>query len=578
MVNPTGRNGYDNGTIPSDEELSAALQQYAKERLPAERRIARLKAEFGYSIGTTKLKDLQRKFGIATVRKPPPLPVASTLVCAKASEDPFRRKGPNTVKNQLAVEGFQIPRSVVRSVMHTEDPTGAAIRHPRAGNHIIRKVLTAKGVWHEISVDGHEKLGPVALEMGGVGFHIYGMREKWSGRVLWLVVVPNSRVSAVVGHIYLDCVGFYGVMARQMTFDGGSETQDMKAAHVALRTQFAPELDADAWPPYVPLKSTHNISIENLWSRWLTYDGWNLQKVLMEGRSNGLFNPADALDTNLFQWLWPHIIQKKLDEFKEFWNCHRVRSQRKKQMPCNSSPNDIFTTPQDYGGENLGIQVQTEFVEGLRAALPISRKEAFQFVDDEFLKFAEHQTQLWTSRESALVRSFSFSFVTFTVALNALTQFLLTGSLSRPLFGHSAILPRTDEDFNVELFHLGTASMDATMVGGLGNEVGGVTSTLGASVGLSRPDVVRGELELNRMGITALSLAYELCGAALRMCERSTRPPRPPPAAPSARRALRAVPGASACPPRALPRVSHLLVMRKGFVKEIVSMKRVEGG
>ncbi|OJT14938.1 hypothetical protein TRAPUB_8508 [Trametes pubescens] len=122
-----------------------------------------------------------------------------------------------------------------------------------------------------------------------------------------------------------------------------------------------------------------------------------------------------------------------------------------------------------------------------------------------------------TTFAARVVESIMLLVVAFTVGLNALTQLLLTGSLSRPLFGHSAILPRADEDFNVALFRLGTASMDATAVAGLGNEVGGVASTPGLSAALARSDVVRGELELDRTGVTALSSAYELHGAARRV-------------------------------------------------------------
>src|ERR1700735_1646403 len=62
-----------------------------------------------------------------------------------------------------------------------------------------------------------------------------------------------------------------------------------------------------------------------------------------------------------------------------------------------------------------------------------------------------------------------------TIALNALTQLLLEGAVTRPLFGHAAtLLPRSDEDFSIVLLRLGAASLEATSVAGLGNEVGGV--------------------------------------------------------------------------------------------------------
>ncbi|PIL34632.1 hypothetical protein GSI_03411 [Ganoderma sinense ZZ0214-1] len=75
MPNPMGVNGYDNGIIPPEDKLVAALQpQYAREQLTLERRIQRLGADFGYHIKKGKLKQLNRCYNIPTSRKPPPLP------------------------------------------------------------------------------------------------------------------------------------------------------------------------------------------------------------------------------------------------------------------------------------------------------------------------------------------------------------------------------------------------------------------------------------------------------------------------------------------------------------------------
>jgi hypothetical protein len=46
--------------------------------------------------------------------------------------------------------------------------------------------------------------------MGPVGIAIYGSRDKASTIVPCLVAVPDARHSAVVGHIYLDCVEEFG--------------------------------------------------------------------------------------------------------------------------------------------------------------------------------------------------------------------------------------------------------------------------------------------------------------------------------------------------------------------------------
>ncbi|KAJ7926506.1 hypothetical protein B0H13DRAFT_1537953, partial [Mycena leptocephala] len=56
-----------------------------------------------------------------------------------------------------------------------------------------RSALDAIGIFQEIHVDGHEKLGEKALRMGlDIGIDIYGMRDH-VGKIIWFVVVPNSR-------------------------------------------------------------------------------------------------------------------------------------------------------------------------------------------------------------------------------------------------------------------------------------------------------------------------------------------------------------------------------------------------
>lgn len=75
-----------------------------------------------------------------------------------------------------------------------------------------------------------------------------------------------------------------------------------------------------------------------------------------------------------------------------------------------------------------------------------------------------------------VVESFLIIVTATTCALNALTQLLSNGAITKPLFGHTAtLMPKWDEDFSVVLFRLGTASLEATSVAGYGNEVGGVT-------------------------------------------------------------------------------------------------------
>jgi hypothetical protein len=93
---------------------------------------------------------------------------------------------------------FKHPRKAVISHMRVEEPDGFRLCEPTM-KKIKRGVLTSLGPHHEWSGDGHDKL--VKL-----GFPIWGIRDKWSGKWLGLWVVPNNRYKEAVAYLYLSLV------------------------------------------------------------------------------------------------------------------------------------------------------------------------------------------------------------------------------------------------------------------------------------------------------------------------------------------------------------------------------------
>jgi hypothetical protein len=94
--------------------------------------------------------------------------------------------------------------------MKDNAPGSSKARYPGNKEKIIRKNLTAQGVFQELHFDGHEKLATAALRMGPISISVYGARDKGSGIVPILVAVPDARQSLVVGHIYLDLIEEFG--------------------------------------------------------------------------------------------------------------------------------------------------------------------------------------------------------------------------------------------------------------------------------------------------------------------------------------------------------------------------------
>jgi len=92
-----------------------------------------------------------------------------------------------------------------------------AVLYRRLGSKKRTRVsLTADGPHHQWSIDGHDKLTKL-------GMPIYGIRDKWTGYLISLEIVPNNRRSATVAQLYLNCVLEYGGIPRTITSDKGSE-------------------------------------------------------------------------------------------------------------------------------------------------------------------------------------------------------------------------------------------------------------------------------------------------------------------------------------------------------------------
>ncbi|KAH7889487.1 hypothetical protein F5I97DRAFT_1994880 [Phlebopus sp. FC_14] len=105
-----------------------------------------------------------------------------------------------------------------------------------------------------------------------------------------------------------------------------------------------------------------------------------------------------------------------------------------------------------------------------------------------------------------LFESTLLSVTVLAIFLNVLTQVVTEGSVTRPLFAHQAvILPKWDEDFSIALLRIGTASLEASSVAGLGNEVG----TIGAPTPSSMAQTEYGTVELNRFGVASINHALE---------------------------------------------------------------------
>ncbi|KAJ6459424.1 hypothetical protein DFH09DRAFT_858973, partial [Mycena vulgaris] len=141
-----------------------------------------------------------------------------------------------------------------------------------------------------------------------------------------LLVVPNARCSSTVGHYYLDLVEKNGGALSPSKVDGRSETGELYVAHIAFQ-HCIPDILFEDIPSFVACKSTDNIPIESLWHLFTNYVGPDIEQIILVGKSLNYFHPGLQLHIDLFNCLWPKIIRLSLDDFVEYWDNHKVRTQ-----------------------------------------------------------------------------------------------------------------------------------------------------------------------------------------------------------------------------------------------------------
>ncbi|KAJ6461638.1 hypothetical protein DFH09DRAFT_1254948 [Mycena vulgaris] len=375
--------------------------EYARNAYALDVRMQKLQEQHGLTIGKTLLKKLNKYFNVPSVRKPLPREIADQQILNEMADDANQYRGAATVQHHLAMAGYNIPRRIVRETMLLNDPDGVDARYP-GRKKIKRAQLKAHGTWQEIHCDGHEKLGALALQMGGVGLPIYGMKDKWGSEILYLSVIPDDRHSDVIGHVFLDFIEEYGAIPQQITVDKGSETGHIYAIMTGLKpvlTAYAPGIDLGRYPSFVALKSTNNTPIESLWHWFQDQCGKNLYLQVTKGRDEGIFNPNNSIHVLLFNWLWPPIIQGELDHFTEMWNSHVIRRQRNKLMPSGVSPNELYSHPEHYGGRCFAIPVPKDAIDALRGSIKLTRKAALTWVPEEFDTIAAQVYEMLGSPE-----------------------------------------------------------------------------------------------------------------------------------------------------------------------------------
>ncbi|KDR77948.1 hypothetical protein GALMADRAFT_94442 [Galerina marginata CBS 339.88] len=398
MPNKHGVNQYGTKDYPADAALLAAFVGYARENsgagLSAADQIARLQLDFGLSVARNKLFALRRKVGAPSVRKnkndlSEPQRIQAVL---DLKEDDLQGKwGVTAVKQRLANNGVWLTRNNLRTILHDEfdhEFEGRFVGKQRSKSHRI--ALFALGPWHQEHSDGHEKLSEQGLNIGsGIHLPIYANKDQFASWVHALILMPNVRDQIAIAHYYLDLVeGRDYKISLQITTDLGNEVNEMHKIHEALRAEAAPEFTVDEWPASKKLPSTKNTPIESFWRWQRNGEGHSVKEAILLGSQAGIFSPQDELHKNTFYWIWVPLVQSRLDDFRDYWNHHKLTGNKKKANPYGSSPKNMLLNPQSVRptARDCSIRVNPETVHRMRESYggQQAREKAYRFYSLEF--------------------------------------------------------------------------------------------------------------------------------------------------------------------------------------------------
>ncbi|KIJ07092.1 hypothetical protein PAXINDRAFT_182558 [Paxillus involutus ATCC 200175] len=343
VPNPKGKNQHKHCPASDDERVAEILRDYHRKNITNKKTISKLLwAEHGIHMSRTTSCSLS-----TTVKR--------QLVLDQMAKDPARRQGPDLIKEGIAFDqGIHLSRDFVTSEMRHHDPGGFKLR------------------------DGHDKLT-------SIGFPIWGVRDKWSGKWLGLWVVPNNRLKSAVAYLYLSTIESVGGMPLQMTTDCGSETTQVFGLTNALREEFAPQYSTEALPPHRFLKSVRNIVIEHGWLRF--HLQWGANAKIWWDAGEGIYNPTDPRHYELVQWLWSTFVQRELDHLRDRLNNHPTRFDAGKKLPSGVSPNVAIALVDKYGGKDCLLPVDLAVIRRLKES--IGGEDLIWFVTADYARRAE---------------------------------------------------------------------------------------------------------------------------------------------------------------------------------------------
>lgn len=241
--------------------------------------------------------------------------------------------GERSLSGYLRSIGLRIQRTRVRESLMRVDPTGVQSRFRQVLHRRRYNVCMPNSLWH---IDGYHKLIKWRIV-------VHGGIDGFSRLPVYLKASTNNRAETVL-KCFIDAVSEYGLPSRVRSDKGGENV---------LVSQFMldhPERGAGR-RSFITGRSVHNQRIERLWRDVyvgcisLYYD------LFCSLEDDGLLDPVRDSDMYALQYIFVPRINRHLEEFRQSYAHHRLRSEK------NQSPFQLWTRGLIEGsGDDAALQ------------------------------------------------------------------------------------------------------------------------------------------------------------------------------------------------------------------------------
>lgn len=265
----------------------------------------------------------------------------------------FRRMGATNVGFRTMwrllnmTDGIIATQETVRLALGVIDRHGVENRSRRRLN---RRCYYSGGPNFCIHIDGYDKLKPY-------GIAIHGCVDGFSRKILWLTASQTNNNPRNVAHNFVKHLKKYKRLPRMVRTDAGTENVIIHRIQMGLRF---PHVDNVAGINSVTIgRSTANQRIEMLWSFLMPRFTLFWKGLFTSLIDDGHLNNTDPIHLECIRFCFLPIIQRHLDDFKEVWNTHRIRAQRRDDLPCGI-PDVMYYQPLIYGQLDMSLPLPCE--------------------------------------------------------------------------------------------------------------------------------------------------------------------------------------------------------------------------